>query len=190
MQTPAASWRARRAIGAVGSQLGVAIVPEGVLNDGTEDLAQLVLLIRPAGAEGGYSAAKAIQTPLSGLFRKSFEKGFGFFRHGGGFGMVCLCPGAPGSAYCYNADTLAPPLIRELCRVHGEDRLRWGWGQTSQRPRKSCARVAGQVVRALSGERKNESPVAAKVIHRQGAHPLAELAGPIAEANALEQPSM
>ena len=60
--------------GAVGSQLGVAIVPEGVLNDGTEDLAQLVLLIRPAGAEGGYSAAKAIQTPLSGLFRKPFEE--------------------------------------------------------------------------------------------------------------------
>ena len=60
--------------GAVGSQLGVAIVPEGVLNDGTEDPAQLVLLILPAGAEGGYSAVKAIQTPLSRLFRKPFQE--------------------------------------------------------------------------------------------------------------------
>ena len=58
--------------GAVGSQLGVAIVPEDVLNDGTKDPAQLVLLILPAGAEGGYSAVKAIQTPLSRLFRKPF----------------------------------------------------------------------------------------------------------------------
>ena len=60
--------------GAVGSQLGVAIVPEDVLNDGTKDPAQLVLLILPAGAEGGYSAVKAIQTPLSRLFRKPFQE--------------------------------------------------------------------------------------------------------------------
>ena len=55
--------------GAVGSQLGVAIVPEDVLNDGTEDPAQLVLLILPAGAEGGYSEPKAIHVFVSILYQ-------------------------------------------------------------------------------------------------------------------------
>ena len=39
----------------VGSQLGVVIVEEGLLEDGTEDPAPLALLRRLGGAEGGLS---------------------------------------------------------------------------------------------------------------------------------------
>ena len=48
--------------GTVGSELGVIIVEEGLLEDGTEDPAPLALLRRLGGAEGGLFRGRSLST--------------------------------------------------------------------------------------------------------------------------------
>ena len=48
--------------GTVGSELGVIIVEEGLLEDGTEDPAPLALLRRLGGAESGLFRGRSLST--------------------------------------------------------------------------------------------------------------------------------